>query len=593
MSAKFLFAVIYLWLLLVSFLTGTSAYGSTEIQGWSDPAWLAIYQYHNSKSDINSQNFFFSDKGADSPEEEYLAAIQAFSNPQNKYGVQLQAAACVFPARKIVLEKLSGKKFPNPKCSDLTNWLEQLNPKAVSLVFAGAYSGNPASILGHTFLRIDSAKKAAQSLELLSYSVGFLAVPDPSDGRLFYIFRGLTGQYPGYYDIEPHYMKVGLYNNSESRDLWSWPLNLNDQEVIFLTKHLWELTFNARTPYYFIRRNCSYRIFALLQSVRPWVNFTDNASYVVEPSESIVFAIKNGFIDDSPQFRSSIKRKIQYQLHSLKKSQLKEFQKSKTNLDEVSKLDDIAVLDTLIDHWTYQSYKNRMKLSKNNHQLMEASFLKRSNIDVTTSPIEDGAIIKHFNLSDPMTGHPARMLRTSFTKPDSSQDRDGYVGISFRTGFQPVWADHRGFEDIAELEYLGFDWNSRAEKSFDVTFLNIANLNPIGLGEIPPSWSFELKFGPDKLLSPRAGLGLTAKIFQAKAFALAEISGQTYGGRLGMMFQLNDYSFFAARRYELTYRDQRNSFEDQVDVSYFINRYWTLLIERSKSTSQLSLARFF
>ena len=91
------------------------------------PSWLKIYQYKNRrgrfKSSITSERFFFdAAKGRRDPEEEMRAAIQAYES--NKIvGTQKQAAACVFPARKRVLEKLLERKFPSPDCADLRDWV--------------------------------------------------------------------------------------------------------------------------------------------------------------------------------------------------------------------------------------------------------------------------------------------------------------------------------------------------------------------------------------------------------------------------------------------------------------------------------------
>src|SRR5262249_4130747 len=115
------------------------------------PSWLKIYQYQKRtsgyRSRITSERFFLSAKGRFDPEEEMRGAVQAYET-QKIVGTQSQPVACVFPARKLVLEKLLNRTFPNSNCPDLTDWVDRVAADEVHLVFVGAYAGNPASILG-------------------------------------------------------------------------------------------------------------------------------------------------------------------------------------------------------------------------------------------------------------------------------------------------------------------------------------------------------------------------------------------------------------------------------------------------------------
>lgn len=183
---------------------------------------------------MDSERFFFSPAGMTDPHKELIAANEAYKNTFKKYGTLQLPAACTFPARKQILEQLLNTTYPSPTCPELTDWLARVNADRVSMVFVGAYAGNAASILGHTFFRFSNSvreESGRAGMDLLSYSVGYTAHADPDDGRISYMYKGLTGAYPGFYDIEPYYMKVGLYNNSESRDLWVTPLKLTKKEV--------------------------------------------------------------------------------------------------------------------------------------------------------------------------------------------------------------------------------------------------------------------------------------------------------------------------------------------------------------------------
>ncbi|MBK8201232.1 MAG: DUF4105 domain-containing protein [Bdellovibrionales bacterium] len=286
-----------------------------------DPRWLRLYQYEKSiggyGSDVKTLSFYFSENGRRDPRAEMEAAVEAYESAHKRYGNLNLPAACVFPARKRVLELILNRKFPEVDCPELKSWQERLNVNSASLVYVGSYTGNPASILGHTFLRLsnsDRENSGRDGLDLLSYSVGYSAHTDPRDSQAIFMLKGLTGGYPGFYDIEPHYMKVGLYNNSESRDIWEVQLSLSSSEMDLLSKLIWEYIFNAEIDYYFIGKNCSYRILKLIEAVKPEIRASERFGGAVLPAETVRALIDQRVINPGLRFRSSIKRRMEIKL---------------------------------------------------------------------------------------------------------------------------------------------------------------------------------------------------------------------------------------------------------------------------------------
>jgi len=183
--------------------------------------WLKLLQYKTiSQSkyvgDVTTPRFYFSQKGPSNPLSELSATLEAFQKDLiNPYTQNLYA--CDFPSR---WERLNSH-FPElnlkpADCPELNDWLKQLSVNRASIVYASQYIGNPASLLGHTFLRIYSKEMESENknFSLLSYAIGFLALPDPNDNQAIYAAKGIFGYYPGFYSMEPFYIKLGLYNNS-------------------------------------------------------------------------------------------------------------------------------------------------------------------------------------------------------------------------------------------------------------------------------------------------------------------------------------------------------------------------------------------
>lgn len=149
-----------------------------ELKLSSSPGWLRLLHYphdrfSNNRSRVDSADFFLSPTGAVDPEAEGRATVEAAvtgspfpseTSPQ-----------CRYPARfAFFKKKLQLAQTEIVHCPELTAWLESFDAAGVSLVYADGYLNNPASMFGHTFLRVESYEFA--DYPLLSGSIGFTPV---------------------------------------------------------------------------------------------------------------------------------------------------------------------------------------------------------------------------------------------------------------------------------------------------------------------------------------------------------------------------------------------------------------------------------
>ena len=65
----------------------------------------------------------------------------------------------------------------------------------------------------------------------------------------------------------PSYYKVREYNNAESRDLWEYELNVDQETVDMLIAHYGRLV--LLIDYWYLTENCSYHMFTLLEAANP------------------------------------------------------------------------------------------------------------------------------------------------------------------------------------------------------------------------------------------------------------------------------------------------------------------------------------
>src|SRR5262249_47537065 len=154
--------------------------------------------------------------------------------------------------------------LPEQDCPRFDEWRETIGAKGATLLFSSAYLNSPASMYGHTFLRLDRQREAYGSApSLLDYTINFGADPWTTNGILYAIL-GLTGGFDGKFSTMPYYMKVQEYNNLEHRDIWEYHLNLDERQVARLLMHAWELG-STTFDYFFLTENCSYQLLTLIE----------------------------------------------------------------------------------------------------------------------------------------------------------------------------------------------------------------------------------------------------------------------------------------------------------------------------------------
>jgi len=254
---------------------------------------------------IDDPDFFLAPDGKTDPAAELAATLRGIFRTDVNGD---DAVACRFPARTEWLSTrlaIPAEKLPVVSCMKLKEALATADPKRTVLVFPSAHINSPASMFGHTLLRIDNSYQS----ELLSYSVSYAAVSTETNGVAF-AFKGIFGLYPGRYSILPYYEKVKEYNDIEHRDIWEYHLNLSEAESRRMVLHVWEVQGTA-SDYFFFDENCSYNLLFFLEAARPAVQLTDRFFFWVIPSDTIRVVRDAGFVA-AVKYRPSQGTRIRY-----------------------------------------------------------------------------------------------------------------------------------------------------------------------------------------------------------------------------------------------------------------------------------------
>ena len=185
--------------------------------------WLKLLHYHKTLNGyqglVENQEFYISQDGRNNPQEEFAAEVAAFAKGEEK---------CRFPARFNYLKQLGKVQGDLKGCKDYQQFMHDVRPNDITILFTNAYMSNPASLFGHTLVRIDTARKGTQ---MLAHGSNFGADSGTEHGVMF-VLKGLFGGYLGVYSVSPYWEIINTYNNIENRDIWEYNLNLTDEEKL-------------------------------------------------------------------------------------------------------------------------------------------------------------------------------------------------------------------------------------------------------------------------------------------------------------------------------------------------------------------------
>ena len=233
-----------------------------------NPTWLKLLHFDNKaqQSEILSKDFFLSPQGSHNAEAELAATIAAYSTPQPKDSDS--HARCRFPARYFWLSQhinLPEYTPAPPQCKTFVRWSLPDKVKSVSFFLVSGYLGNPASVFGHALLKLNTGARDDQA-GLFDLTVSYGALVPKDEPVLRYILYGLGGGYQAGFSDRYFYTQDLVYSRTEFRDIWDYELRLSDEQRTLLVLHLWEIL-GKKFTYYFLDKNCAYRLAELLELV--------------------------------------------------------------------------------------------------------------------------------------------------------------------------------------------------------------------------------------------------------------------------------------------------------------------------------------
>jgi Domain of unknown function (DUF4105) len=232
------------------------------------PTWRKLLHYERNEnfSVVLTDSFFLVSTGRYDSKAELIATINAYFLPWGENGNE--HARCRFPARYFWLSKklsLPHYELKEPRCQKLKRWALLDTVKSVSLLSVSGYLGNPASTFGHALLKLNTDSPVDQA-GFFDLTINYGALVPEDENSLRYVVRGLFGGYEAGFSDKYFYTEDQVYSRRELRDIWDYRLNLSDDERALLIFHIWEIV-GKKFKYYFLNKNCAYRLAELLDLV--------------------------------------------------------------------------------------------------------------------------------------------------------------------------------------------------------------------------------------------------------------------------------------------------------------------------------------
>lgn len=555
-------------------------------------------------SEQDDPGFFLAPTGKTDPQAELEATLRQFFS-EELVGRSKQPAQCAFIARYHWLKErlaFDEARLPTRRCERFENWFTEFNPQSITLIFASAFLNNPASMFGHTFLRVDQKGQTEQT-RLLAYTINYAADVPPGEGA-FYPIKGMFGGFKGYFMTPPYYLKVQEYRDIENRDIWEYRLNFTEAQIRRLLEHAWELG-NAYFDYFFFKENCSYHLLSLLEYADPNLHLTDRFFAWTVPADTVrLIAAQPGLVQQvvfRPSRRTVILRKgerLSPEERRLSTAMTEDVSLITSPQFKALPIDRLAfLLDLASDYLRYKSETDRSRATtykEKNRILLTA----RSELRIPSEEIRIAPFAKN-----PDMGHKTSRVSLG----GGWRNNDTFEELTVRAGYHDLLDPEIGYTPDAQIEIgsVGLRRYNRADHTRieRATLANVLSLSPMDSLFHSPSWKINagmqtIRHGGCQLcsngvLSGGVGAAIESQWLKREvyfAFAEAESNySRAYeerhrvggGGTVGMLADLADRWKLMVTGSYLRYAlgEKSDDFRWTVGQRYTLAQNWALRFE--------------
>lgn len=514
-----------------------------------DNEWLRLLHAYPHKrgyqSESTAPNFFLAPDGRLNPQAELNELVKQVGDDTI---ADEDHPVCRFPARINWLKRhYPDRAIAQKKCIRFNDFKKRTAAKSASVVFSSYYLNNPSSSFGHTFIRIGKEESildnGKQSLELLDTGINYGAATGDA-GPLLYFVGGLNGHFSGTFTAVPYYYKVREYNDFETRDLWTYHLNLSSAEIEQLINHVWELGHNS-FDYFFLSKNCSYHVLTIIEAVKPDVNLLkEMPSFYVIPAETLKVLVNAKLVNRitfRPSARTSFQKSIS-KLSDVEKKMVNNLAEGQeVNLDSFSARNKANILDSALGLIDYKYAKDILKKDERAQSLKRPLLIKRAAVEIS-SENEDFSLLEK---DPPHSGHGANRLLIRLGKTTKSLQFKNFLDLEWRFASQDLLDNEDAYPSFNKLELgriaLRYDYHEKVQLK-EFTFLDSYSLGTWNEYIFSPAWKIragewlsEIGHASYQTAGFQGGVGIGKDILTANLFFISHFEGSYVYERLAQL----------------------------------------------------------
>jgi hypothetical protein len=466
-----------------------------------DPQWLALVHYEKNRfspgvySPAITPSFFLSQRGDQDPRDELRATLLRFFDPRPVAEGE-EHPQCAFIARRHWLETKLGplaNALPPIACPEYEQWRAALDARGLTLVFPEGFMNNPASIFGHTLLRIDASRESGHD-EILGYAIDFTAETG-DDAGFVYIAKGTTGFYPAFFNLRPYYQQLKRYADWENRDIWEYRLAVDQGQVDFLLMHLWELK-DVEFPYYFFTKNCSYELLRLLEIGISDFDASAHFRGPVLPVDTVRAVADQPEFVTSTRYRASPETKLRAALRSRSRGDRRlvrmiaegRLAPADEALEEIPPPRRARILDLAYDQLRYDYLAGNVS-EADSRGLSRRVLIARSRVSGIAPDEDSAASDVEVPTVRPDQGHDTSLVALSA----GWRDDESFIDFQFRPALHGLIDNSGGYPEFMEVRILDTRLRVYPESGRvrlqELTLFETVSLSPRSHASKPWAWS--------------------------------------------------------------------------------------------------------
>ena len=449
------------------------------------------------ESQADDRAFFSAPDGKTNPQSELDATLAAFFSTATDSQPHPQ---CRFVARYHWLKQelnFDPARLRQQPCKRFHEWRAALNPQAITLVFPAAFLNNPASLYGHTLLRVD-ARGQDERTRLLANTINYSAATTDPSGLLFAV-KGLFGGYPGVFSMAQYYRKVTEYSDLENRDIWEYELAFAPEEIDRLLMHVWELN-SVRFDYYFLDENCAYHLLSLFDAARPSLRLTDRFPLWAIPADTVRVVAEEPGLLRAARYRpaqSTILRHRQRQLpperiRLAKAIALAPAEDGEQGLATLSTEEQARVIEVASEYLDYERRRERVPLGDDAERRAQQLLLARSRLNVANAEPPPVPAVR------PDQGHGSARVALALGR----ENGHAYQELRLRPAYHDLLDPEDGYNRGAEIEFVDVTLRRQHDDRVrvqSVDLFDIVSLAPRDELLKPFSWKINLGYARKRL----------------------------------------------------------------------------------------------